>query len=70
MDMIWKYCRVVIGKGFGHNVMVESNNQFTDICEFMDYKNYLHVFNNYYNAIFIDKLSKYNTSLNNIVWQL
>jgi hypothetical protein len=38
-------------------IMVEIDNQYTKIVEFMEQCNYLLVYNNLYNGIFVDKLS-------------
>jgi FkbM family methyltransferase len=50
-------------------VMVESNNEFIAIRSFMDGIDYLHIFSNHYNAIFIDKRTVNQSLLKNIKWE-
>jgi FkbM family methyltransferase len=49
-------------------LIVESNNEFEDIRKYLDINDYMHIFSNYYNAIFIDKRTKDETLLSNINW--
>lgn len=52
-------------KGNGWNdfrpslIIIESNNDFERIREFLESVDYLHIFSNLYNSIFIDKLTKH-----------
>jgi FkbM family methyltransferase len=39
-------------------VMIEIDNQYREIIEYMDHKNYRLIFNNYHNGIFIDNSTK------------
>jgi molybdate-binding protein len=50
-------------------VMVESNNEFIAIRSFMDGIDYLHIFSNHYNAIFIDKRTVNQSLLKNVKWK-
>lgn len=50
-------------------LMVESNNEFEAIRVFMDTQDYLHVFSNFYNALFMDKRTRDTAVLRNIRWQ-
>ncbi len=49
-------------------LMVESCNQYTEILEFMDSIDYLHIYNNNINTIFIDKKTMNNSVLEKLVW--
>jgi len=49
-------------------VMVESNNEFNNIRAFMDSNDYLHVFSNFYNCLFADKLTSNAALLKNLKW--
>ena len=51
-------------------VMIESNNEFSAIRPFMDSNDYLHIFSNYYNAIFVNKRTTNATLLKTIKWEL
>jgi len=50
-------------------LLVESNNEFSEIHAFMDAKDYLHIYSNFYNALFVDKHTKNNHLFNIIRWQ-
>src|SRR3989338_1218500 len=49
-------------------LMVESCNQYTEILEFMASIDYLHIYNNNINTIFIDKKTMNNSVLEKLVW--
>ena len=49
-------------------VMVESNIDSMDIIRFMDQQNYLYIFSNHINAIFVDKTTHDAEVLSNISW--
>jgi FkbM family methyltransferase len=49
-------------------IIVESNHEFFEIRAFMDTKDYLHVFNNLYNAVFVDKRTQDKQLLSNLKW--
>lgn len=49
-------------------LIVESNNEFEAIRKYLDVNNYMHIYSNYYNAVFIDKQTKNTTLLSNINW--
>lgn len=50
-------------------VIVESNHDFTGIRALMDAKDYLHIYSNFYNAIFVDKRTKDQELLSNLKWK-
>jgi len=50
-------------------LMVESNNEFAEIRSYMDSKDYLHIYSNFYNAIFVNKHTANTALLKNIKWE-
>lgn len=49
-------------------LMVESCNQYSEILEFVDRIDYLHIYNNNINTIFIDKKTMNNSVLEKLEW--
>ncbi|MEJ0081040.1 MAG: FkbM family methyltransferase [Puia sp.] len=49
-------------------VIVESNNEFDSIVEFLDKKDYLHIYSNYFNSFFMDKFTKNEDLLRYLNW--